>query len=30
VRNGIYYQKIRAAADRLKGDPDGVAALTAI
>jgi hypothetical protein len=30
VRNGIYYTKIRAAADRLKRDPDGVAALTAI
>jgi hypothetical protein len=27
VRNGIYYQKILAAADRLKRDPDGVEAL---
>jgi hypothetical protein len=27
IRNGIYYQKIRAAAERLKRDPDGVEAL---
>jgi hypothetical protein len=27
VRNGIYYQKIRAAAERLKRDPDDVAVL---
>ena len=27
VRNGIYYQKIRAAAERLRRDPDGVEAL---
>jgi hypothetical protein len=27
VRNGIYYQKIRAAAERLKREPDGVEVL---
>jgi hypothetical protein len=27
VRNGIYYQKIRAAAERLKRDPDSLAPL---
>jgi len=30
VRNGIYYKKIRAAADRLKRDPDGVEAFAAL
>lgn len=30
VRNGIYYSKIRAAADRLKRDPDGVEAFTGL
>jgi hypothetical protein len=30
VRNGIYYQKIRAAADRLKRDPDGVEAFAVL
>jgi hypothetical protein len=30
VRNGIYYQKIRAAADKLKRDPDGLEALLAL
>src|SRR5206468_12181856 len=30
VRNGIYYQKIRAAADRLKRDPDAPEALQGI
>ncbi|MCS0591530.1 transglycosylase SLT domain-containing protein [Massilia norwichensis] len=27
VRNGVYYRKICAAAERLKGDPDGVEVL---
>jgi hypothetical protein len=27
VRNGVYYQKIRAAAERLARDPDSLAAL---
>jgi hypothetical protein len=27
VRNGIYYRKIRAAADRLERDPDDIGAL---
>jgi hypothetical protein len=27
VRNGIYYRKIRAAAERLRCDPDNVGAL---
>ena len=30
VRNGIYYQKISAAAERLKRDPDGVEVLQAM
>ncbi|MFS2026773.1 lytic transglycosylase domain-containing protein [Massilia sp. CT11-137] len=30
VRNGIYYRKIRAAADRLKCDPDDIGALRAM
>jgi hypothetical protein len=30
VRNGVYYEKIRAAADRLRRDPDGVEALKLI
>jgi hypothetical protein len=30
VRNGIYYLKIRAAADRLERDPDGVEAFTGL
>ena len=30
VRNGIYYRKIRAAADRLKSDPDDIGALRAL
>lgn len=30
VRNGIYYQKIRAAADKLKRDPDALEALHAL
>jgi hypothetical protein len=30
VRNGIYYRKIRAAAERLKRDPDDVGALHAM
>ena len=30
VRNGIYYRKISAAAERLKRDPDGVAVLRAM
>jgi hypothetical protein len=30
VRNGIYYRKIRAAADRLARDPDDIAALEAM
>lgn len=27
VRNGVYYQKIRAAAEKLKRDPDSIEAL---
>lgn len=30
VRNGIYYRKIRAAAERLKRDPDDIEALQAM
>lgn len=30
VRNGIYYQKIRAAADKLRRNPDAIEALTAL
>ncbi len=30
VRNGIYYRKIRAAAERLKRDPDDIGALHAM
>jgi hypothetical protein len=30
VRNGIYYLKIRAAADRLERDPEGVEAFTGL
>jgi hypothetical protein len=30
VRNGVYYQKIRVAAERLKREPDDVAALQLI
>lgn len=30
VRNGMYYRKIRAAADRLARDPDDIAALEAM
>jgi hypothetical protein len=30
VRNGIYYRKIRLAADRLQQDPDGLEALKAL
>ena len=30
VRNGIYYRKICAAADRLKRDPDGVEAFAGL
>jgi hypothetical protein len=30
VRNGIYYRKIRAAADRLERDPDDIGALRAM
>ncbi|MBW8897437.1 MAG: hypothetical protein JF619_04825 [Massilia sp.] len=30
VRNGIYYRKIRAAADRLMRDPDDIGALQAM
>lgn len=30
VRNGIYYQKIRAAADKLGRDPEALAALLAL
>jgi hypothetical protein len=30
VRNGIYYRKIRAAADRLARDPDDIGALHAM
>jgi hypothetical protein len=30
VRNGVYYRKIRVAADRLRRDPDDVGALQAM
>ena len=30
VRNGIYYRKIRAAADRLRRDPDDIGAMAAM
>ena len=30
VRNGVYYRKIRAAADRLGRDPDDIGALHAM
>jgi hypothetical protein len=30
VRNGVYYRKIAAAEDRLKRDPDDIAALQAM
>lgn len=30
VRNGIYYQKIRAAADKLKSNPDALGALQSL
>jgi hypothetical protein len=30
VRNGIYYQKIRAAADKLRCNPDGLEAFTGL
>jgi hypothetical protein len=30
IRNGLYYQKIRAAAQKLARDPDAVEALQSI